>query len=319
ALKLLSLVESILENPDAIWRKQLDTLKTDKMAEMKAEGIEYDERIERLDAMEYPKPESDFIYETFNAFARLHPWIGKENIKPKSIAREMFERYSNFADYIKMYGLPRMEGLLLRHLTNVYRVLENTIPPANKTEDVKEIIAYIEALLKRVDSSLIDEWELMRNPEYEVSIAEDDELLERARPVDITQGKNSFTRLVRNEVFGFVRSLADKQYQEIADTYELDALFEGALEVKWKDLELEKLMVPFYETRDWIRLDPAARSKEHTHISVSEDENSWSVEQTLVDSEDLNDWLVGFEVDLVASRENGLVEIRVIRIGMLLV
>ncbi|MBT5170260.1 MAG: DUF3516 domain-containing protein [Opitutales bacterium] len=319
ALKLLSLVESILENPDAILRKQLDTLKTDKMAEMKAEGIEYDERIERLDAMEYPKPESDFIYETFNAFARLHPWIGKENIKPKSIAREMFERYSNFADYIKMYGLPRMEGLLLRHLTNVYRVLENTIPPANKTEDVKEIIAYIEALLKRVDSSLIDEWELMRNPEYEVSIAEDDELLERARPVDITQGKNSFTRLVRNEVFGFVRSLADKQYQEIADTYELDALFEGALEVKWKDLELEKLMVPFYETRDWIRLDPAARSKEHTHISVSEDENSWSVEQTLVDSEDLNDWLVGFEVDLVASRENGLVEIRVIRIGMLLV
>ena len=89
--------------------------------------------------------------------------------------------------------------------------------------------------------------------------------------------------------------------------------------MKWKDLELEKLMVPFYETRDWIRLDPAARSKEHTHISVSGDENSWSVEQTLVDSEDLNDWLVGFEVDLVASRENGLVEIRVIRIGMLLV
>ena len=319
ALKLLSLVESILENPDAILRKQLDTLKTDKMAEMKAEGIEYDQRIERLDAMEYPKPESEFIYETFNTFARLHPWIGKENIKPKSIAREMFERYSNFADYIKMYGLPRMEGLLLRHLTNVSRVLENTIPPANKTEEVKEIVAYIEALLRRVDSSLIDEWELMRNPEYEVDVGDGDELPERTRPVDITQSKESFTRLVRNEVFGFVSLLANRQYQEIAEDYVLDDLFETGSEVKWKDLELEKLMDVFYEARDWIRLDPAARSKEHTHVSVADDGNTWSVEQTLVDSEELNDWLVEFEIDLEVSRETERVALRLKRIGPLLV
>ena len=319
ALKLLSLVESILENPEAILRKQLDTLKTDKMAEMKADGIEYDERIEKLEAMEYPKPESEFIYETFNEFARLHPWIGKENIKPKSIAREMFERYSNFADYVKMYGLPRMEGLLLRHLTNVYRVLENTIPPVSKTEEVKEIVAYIEALLRRVDSSLIDEWELMRNPDYEVNVDDGDELPKRTRPVDITQSKESFTRLIRNEVFGFVSLLANRQYQEIAEYYVLDDLFETGSEVKWKDLELEKLMDVFYEARDWIRLDPAARSKEHTHVSVADDGNTWSVEQTLVDSEELNDWLVEFEIDLEVSRETEQVALRLKRIGPLLV
>ena len=218
-----------------------------------------------------------------------------------------------------MYGLPRMEGLLLRHLTNVYRVLENTIPPVSKTEEVNEIVAYIEALLRRVDSSLIDEWELMRNPDYEVNVDDGDELPKRTRPVDITQSKESFTRLIRNEVFGFVSLLANKQYQEIAEDYELDDLFEVGSEVKWKDLELEKLMGVFYETRDWIRLDPAARSKEHTHISVADDGKAWTVEQTLVDSEELNDWLVEFEIDLERSRETEQVAFRLKRIGPLLV
>ena len=111
-LKLLSLVEAILENPDILLRKQLDKLKTDKVGEMKAAGIEYDARMEELEKMEYPKPEREFIYDTFNLFAAQHPWVGSENIKPKSIAREMYERYSSFADYVKLYGLMRAEGLI---------------------------------------------------------------------------------------------------------------------------------------------------------------------------------------------------------------
>lgn len=306
ALKVISLAEAILENPDAILRRQSFKLKDEKMAEMKAAGIEYDERIEKLDAMEYPKPEREFIYETFNVFAQAHPWIGKENIKPKSIAREMFERYSSFSDYVKVYGLQRAEGLLLRHITNVYRVLENTIPVSFKTEQLSEVSVYFEHLLKHVDSSLIDEWETMRNPDYKPDEDNADSLPENERAKDITRNKDDFTRLIRAEIFNFLRILANKDYKSLDENYDLAPLFAGREDaVKWMDVALEETMATYYESRQWIRLDPAARSKEHTHIEISEDGKEWLVSQTLVDSEDLNDWQVSFVVDIVASREKG--------------
>lgn len=310
-LKVLSLVESILENPDIILRRQLSVLKDEKMLEYKAAGIEYEERIEKLEALEYPKPEGDFIYETFNIFSKAHPWIGKENIKPKSIAREMFERYSSFSDYVKLYGLQRAEGLLLRHLTNVYRALENTVPVSFKDERIQEISTYLEHLLKHVDSSLIDEWELMRNPDYKVSNEDADSLPEREGPVDITRSKSEFTRLIRNEVFRFVRSLANKDYELIAEEYDLDLLYdEESGAGKWKDIELDKTMAEFYESRSWIRLDPEARSTANTRITESDEAKTWSVEQTLIDSEDLNEWAIVFEVDIAKSRESGMLSMR---------
>ena len=311
ALKVLSLAESIVENPDAILRKQLDKLKSDKLAEWKNEGIEYEERMARLVELEYPKPERDFIYQTFNQFAEEHPWVEQENIKPKSIAREMYERYSSFSDYVKLYGLARAEGLLLRHIANVYRVIDNTIPPAFKNEAVDEIAVYLEHLLRHVDSSLLDEWELMRNPDY-IAGGDSDSVPVKAGPIDITRDKTNFIRLVRNEVFHFVRLLANKNYHEISEDYDLAALFgETADTVKWPDVELEKRMEPYYVSRSWIRLDPEARNKEHTHISESDDRKTWTLEQTLIDPEELNDWLAAFEVDIKQSKTQGAVAMRV--------
>ena len=132
-LVLLTLVESILEDPDIILRKQLDKLKSQKMAEMKMAGIEYDERMEELEKLEYPKPNREFIYSTFNAFADKHPWVGQENIRPKSIAREMFESFRSFSDYIRDYELQRAEGVLLRHLNSVYKVLAKPSPTPPRT------------------------------------------------------------------------------------------------------------------------------------------------------------------------------------------
>ena len=300
-LKLLTLVESILEDPDAILRKQLDKVKGDAVAEMKAAGIEYEERMEKLDTLEYPKPESEFIYETFNRFAHEHPWIGTENIKPKSIAREMFERYSSFADYVKTYGLMRTEGLLLRHLTNVYRVLVNTVPPDFKTEPVSEVITYIEQLLRMTDSSLLDEWETLRDPDYRPAI-KDDAPAKPSGLIDITRDRTAFTRLVRNEVFSFLRSLANKQYKQLDERYKLDRLFPDA---KWKYTALEEAMVAYYTTHDWIRLDPAARSTAHTRIKVSEDRATWIIEQTLVDPEELNDLQLSFELSITSAQASG--------------
>ena len=163
-LVLLTLVESILEDPDIILRKQLDKLKSQKMAEMKMAGIEYDERMEELEKLEYPKPNREFIYSTFNAFADKHPWVGQENIRPKSIAREMFESFRSFSDYIRDYELQRAEGVLLRHLNSVYKVLGQTVPDAAKNDAVREMELYLGTMIRQVDSSLLDEWEKMRDP-----------------------------------------------------------------------------------------------------------------------------------------------------------
>ncbi|WP_148216331.1 DEAD/DEAH box helicase [Coraliomargarita akajimensis] len=304
ALKLLSLVESILENPDIILRKQLDKVKSDAFAEMKAAGVEYEERMEKLDALEYPKPESDFIYETYNQFAKDHPWVGGETIKPKSIAREMFERYCSFADYVKTYGLMRAEGLLLRHLTNVYRVLVNTVPPDFKTEPVDELITYIEQLLRVTDSSLLDEWESLKDPDYVP--ATEEELAVVNAPADITRDRVAFTRLVRNEVFAFVRELANKAYKEIEERYELKELFP---EARFAHVALEQRMAEYYDGHEWIRLDPPARAKEHTRIQESEDRREWIIEQTLVDPEGLNDVQLVFRLSLDAARASNQVQL----------
>ncbi len=305
ALKLLTLVESILENPDAILRKQLDKVKTDAVNEMKAAGVEYEERMEKLDTLEYPKPESEFIYETFNLFAHQHPWVGGENIKPKSIAREMFERYSSFADYVKFYGLMRAEGLLLRHLTNVYRVLVNTVPPDFKTEAVDEVITYIEHLLRVTDSSLLDEWETLRDPDYQ-PVQDEAVPVPAAGAIDITRDREGFTRLVRNEIFSFLRLLANQNYRELGEAYDLDRLFPDA---QWKYTALEQAMVAYYESHEWIRLDPGARTKAHTRIKESDDRETWVVEQTLVDPEELNDLQFVFELSITEARANGAVKL----------
>ena len=303
-LKLLSLVESILENPDIILRKQVDKLKDVKVAEMKAAGVEYDQRMEELEKIEHLKPEGEFIYETFNKFAAEHPWVGSENIKPKSIAREMFERYSSFSDYIKSYGLIRAEGLLLRHLTNVYRVLNNTIPPAFKTEAVDEVITYIETLLRITDSSLLDEWETLKDPDYRPNNAEAQPAPKG--PNDITRDREAFTRLVRNEVFRFIRMLANKEYQEIDETFELDQMYP---EAKWKYTELGKTMEAYYQTHEWIRLDPEARNKANTNITESDDHNTWTIEQTLVDPDSHNDFHIVFELSIQQAKENSAIKI----------
>jgi superfamily II RNA helicase len=185
ALDLLTLVESILENPDAILRKQLDRIKSEKIAELKLSGVEYDDRMAELEKLEYPKPNRDFIYDTFNDFAALHPWVGMDNIRPKSIAREMYENFQSFADYIRDYDLHKSEGILLRYLSDVYKVLIQTVPEAAKNESVYSVEVYLRALLKQIDSSLLDEWERMRNPNW-VSQEVQAEALP-GKPLDFTQ------------------------------------------------------------------------------------------------------------------------------------
>ena len=214
ALILLTLVESILEDPAIILRKQLDKVKDQKMAEMKMEGIEYDQRMEELEKCEHPKPNREFVYSTFNNFASRHPWVGEENIHLKSIVREMFEEFRSFADYIKLYELHRAEGVLLRHLNSVFKVLAQTVPDSAKNDQVREMELYLGTMIRQVDSSLLDEWEKMRDPNYrpgEMKEVRPPGAEEAAQ--DITRDTKAFTAAIRNRIFTFLRGLVIEDYE----------------------------------------------------------------------------------------------------------
>jgi superfamily II RNA helicase len=159
ALDVLSLVEAILENPMPVLYAQTDRAKTEKLAELKAQGMDYADRIKELENVSYPKPHADFIYATFNEFAAKHPWVGDDNIRPKSVAREMVERSATFNEYVRDYGLQRSEGVLLRYLSDAYKTLVQNVPETARSEELDDVIAFLRAAVRGVDSSLLDEWE----------------------------------------------------------------------------------------------------------------------------------------------------------------
>jgi hypothetical protein len=279
------------------------------MAEMKAEGVPFEERIEELDKLEYPKPDRDFVYSSFNEFSDRHPWVGQENIKPKSIVREMFETYSAFADYIRTYGLERCEGLLLRHVNYVYKVLSQTVPESAKDETLQEMEAYLSVMIRQVDSSMIDEWEKMRDPSYQVAevkaaLPPGAQELEN----DITKDTKKFTTLIRTRIFSFLSSLMKQDY-ELA----LDGI--NNPESTWTADLLEKVMKSYISEHGTFLLDPEARNVRHTYIKKEPGNKIWQVQQILVDRDEQNDWAINFEVDLPLSREHKEVVLKLINIG----
>ena len=307
ALDVLTLVESILENPELILRKQLDRIKDRAVAQMKADGVEYEQRMEELEKLEYPKPLRDFVYETFNAFADRHPWVGEENIRPKSIAREMFENFRSFAEYVLDYELQRSEGLLLRHLNSVYKVLSQTVPDGVKTAEVGEMELYLRTLLRQVDSSLEDEWERMRDPSYR-PFARAARRGEELRPPgagtiapDITRDAKAFTAAIRTRIFTFLRAWAIGHHEAA-----LDALDDPPAETDadaWTQERLRSALEDYRVDHERVRLDPEARNLRHTHVDPSDDQRTWRVQQVLVDPALHNDWMAEWEVNLAASRE----------------
>jgi len=297
---VLTLCEAIVEDPDAILRRQVDRLKTRKLEEMKAAGIEYEERMAKLDEVEHPKPLREFLYTNFNAFAAAHPWIEGENVRPKSIAREMFERYLSFSQYVREYGLERSEGVLLRHLMQVLKVLAQTVPESFKTPAAIEMEDYLRELIRGVDSSLLEEWERLRDPSRAAEVVATagergaDDKPARPSSYDITRDRDSFRRAVRATIFGFLQDITARDWDGAAERLAV----EGGAGV------VEKAFAPYFEARARFRLDPPARAAGHTHWSEETDTGAaaWRVAQVLVDAEDLNDWEAAFTVDLARSR-----------------
>ncbi|MBP7141523.1 MAG: DUF3516 domain-containing protein [Opitutaceae bacterium] len=295
---VLTLCEAIVEDPEAILRKQVDRAKSRKMEEMRAEGLSYEERMEKLEQIEHPKPLREFLYDTFNAFKVAHPWVEEDTVRPKSVAREMFERYLSFADYVREYGLERSEGLLLRHLSQTWKVLSQTVPDQAKTGPVVEMESYFQELIRGVDSSLIEEWERLRNPGH-VAL-EPAEKPARPESFDITRDRESFRRLVRASFLGFLQDAAAQDWEAAAERLgraAISAPVAALAEVR----RIERAFLQYFEARGRFLLDPEGRSAKHSHFD-EEDNAEWRVAHVLSDRDGNADWEAIFRVSLADSR-----------------
>jgi superfamily II RNA helicase len=307
AMDVLSLVESILENPQVVLFAQVDRRKTEKMAEMKAAGMEYAERMEELDKITWPKPLEEIIYETFNAFAAKHPWVGQENIRPKSVARDMLEKFCSFDDYVRDYGLQRSEGVLLRYLSQAYKALTQTVPEPLRTDELDDAIDELRAMLRAVDSSLLDEWQSLRDPRLRLTpvLATEPNARDEKHLAD---DKRALGTRVRGELHRLTKSLASKQYEAA-----LTQMKAG----EWTAQSLTETLQPYYEEHGNLDVTPRARRPSLTTIEPATEPRTFIARHKLLakdQPEDEADWMLDCFVDLRGEiGDSPIVELRAIR------
>jgi superfamily II RNA helicase len=305
-LDVLSLVESVLESPQVVLNAQLDRLRTETIARLKREGVEYEERMAELDKLEHPKPLRDFTYDLFNAYAARHPWVVDHTIRPKSVARDLYERAMTFTDYVGHYGLARSEGLVLRYLTDAYKGLVQNVPEDAKTDELLDLTEWLGETVRQVDSSLLDEWEQLRHPDPDLPPPAEGPPAAAAptTPAGVTANQRAFGVMVRNELFLWVELLARRAHAELADRLATPA---------WTAEVLAEAMAPYWDEHDAVGIGAEARSG--ALVEVAESPEGWTVRQALDDPAGDRDWALHARVDLASSDAEGRAVVSLVSIG----
>lgn len=296
ALDLVSLVEAVLEDPGVILRQQVDRAKTELLAQLKADGVSYEERVQRLDEVSHPQPGGDRIRAAYDLFRSSRPWLGPHLVSPKSIGREMLEAYHDFGEYVRLYGLHRTEGVLLRYLSQLYRTLEHNVPDHAKTEAVWDVIGFFRSMLERVDTSLIEEWESLLHPELRLGHAAADahDAHRLLALEELLADPRALTSRVRAEVHRLVRTLSRREWDEAGSLVRQD---EAAPETVWPPERFEAALAPFFDRFGELVFDARARLAEHTQLEPAGD-RVWRLTQVLLDPEDENLWYLEGTVEL---------------------
>ena len=269
------------------------------VAAMKAEGIEYDERMELLEDVTHPKPLEELLTAALGVFATTQPWVRDFELSPKSVVRDMWERAMTFADFVQHYQLARSEGLVLRYLSDAYRAIRQTVPEEAKSEELLDIIDWLGELVRQVDSSLLDEWEQLMHP-----IEPDETPVAPPPPPSVIANPRAFRVLVRNALFRRVQLAALERDEELG---ELDPALGVA---GWS-----RALDAYYGEHDLIGTDGEARSA--AMIDIDEGASQWQVQQILADPEGDHDWRIWATIDLAASAEAGEPVVQVTRVGRL--
>lgn len=300
ALDVVSVIEATLEDPRQILAAQLNKARGEAVSAMKAEGIEYEERIELLDDVTYPKPLEELLEHTFELYLQSNPWAADARLAPKSVVREMWERAMTFREYVSDYGLTRSEGAVLRYLSDAYKALRSGVPAAARTEELTDIVEWLGELVRQVDSSLLDEWEQLTSPDQ----PHDAPVAVPARPRPLTGNERAFTAMVRNALFRRVELFARRRWDEL-----------GALDTGsgWTADRWAQVGDDYFHEHDDVGTGADARGP--ALLIIDRAPEVWRVRQIFDDPAGDHDWGFTVEVDLDASDEAGAAVLRVLDAG----
>ena len=300
ALDVVSVIESTLENPRPVLSAQSFKARGEAVAAMKSEGIEYEERMELLEDVTYPQPLAELLDAAYETYRRGHPWVADHELKPKSIARDLYERSMTFVEYVSFYQLARSEGLVLRYLADAYKALRQTVPEEARDEALGDLIVWLGELVRQVDSSLLDEWEELLNP-TEPGRRPTGSVLDE-RPPPVTANERAFRVLVRNAMFRRVELVARRRFAELG---ELDGESGWDFEM-WADA-----VAPYFEQHGTLNTGADARGPQLLIIDSDSRPGFWLVRQIFDDPAGNHDWGISAEVDLAASDDAGVAVVTV--------
>lgn len=296
ALDVISMVEATLEDPKQVLRAQERQARDEAMIRMKEDGLDYDERMDRLQEITYPKPLEDMLQTAFDEYRHDVPWANDYWLSPKSVVRDMVETASDFTGYIARYNIARSEGTLLRYLSDAYRALARTVPQEKRDEQLDDIISWLRVVVRSIDSSLVDEWE-NAGTDTDASEAAANLAAPGAKQA-VVEDRRGLTVLVRNAMFRRV---------QLMDLDKPDEL--GALDKDWGYgvHEWEDTLDDYYDEHEYVNIDAKARSGELFILDESKEnsEHSWKVRQIIDDSDGDHDWAITGTVDLDTTQSSG--------------
>ncbi|HET7385427.1 MAG TPA: DUF3516 domain-containing protein [Nocardioidaceae bacterium] len=306
-LDVVSVIEATLEDPRQVLFAQQRRARGEAVAEMKADGIEYDERMDLLEDVDWPKPLAELLEATFELYRKGHPWVAEHSLSPKSVVRDMYERSMTFSEYVAFYGLARSEGLVLRYLSDTFKALRQTVPDSYRTEELTDLVEWLGEMVRQTDSSLLDEWERLTDPAAE-PVEATPSRVEEPRPV--TANERAFTVLVRNAMFRRVELAALDRAEELGA---LDSGSPGGGtaggEQRMGATRWREALDAYFAEHDWIDTGPDARGP--AMLVIEREPRLWRVQQILGDPAGDHDWRIFAEVDLDASDEAGELVLRV--------
>ena len=305
---LISMVEATLEDPKQVLRAQERQARDAAMAAMKADGVEYEERLERLQDITYPKPLEDLLDAAFAQYCTKVPWAADYELSPKSVLRDMLESAADFKGYIQKLGIARSEGILLRYLAEAFRSLDRTVPLEKRNDQLNDIISWLGFVVRSVDSSLVDEW----------AAAGEDSAFDAAPPSGadvVVADRRGMTLLVRNALFRRVSLAARERADELG---ELDEAW-GMGEIRWR-----RALEAFFEAHEELLVDGDARSTAFFTIDESDElkpaaegGHVWHVHQIFHDSDGDHDFGIMADVDLDATQEESEAVFKNYRVGFI--
>ena len=300
ALDVISVFEAILEDPRPVLVAQQRKARGEEIAALKAEGVDYTDRMNLVEDITWPQPLAEELNAAFTTYAEGHPWVREFQLSPKSVVREMIEKAMTFSDLVSEYSVARAEGIVLRYLTDAWRTLRHTLPAEYSNDELRDIVEWLGELIQQVDNSLVDEWARLADPDKPL----DEETLREAafggdetRP--LTGNERAFTRMIRNLLFRHIQLFAFEKEEELRSLDEyLDEIPD------WP-----ALMDEYFDEYDDVGIDAAARGGSMFSVDTSYAPGKWKAVHIIDDPAGDHGWRLSAVVDVAASDKHGEVRL----------